>query len=306
MIRIGIVGADTRVGAELLRILLHHPDVEIITAHAPEKAGMAVASVHHGFIGEERIKFSSNFDATALDLAFLIKPIYSESDWVKLMADSPGLKIIRFPGAEISDMATSLPPVYGLSEIYRKPLVRGARMALVPGVIASPVLVALYPLARHLMVKGDLEISISAPADIITSDNIKKAEKEISENLKKIQSSFTGCVTVNAAPIDNERAMSLHLELPSSTSIDEILKIYDSIYDDHNFTFVVNFPVGTAETEGTEKVIISVSNPVAGRIALDIVADPRMRGSAGEAVHIMNLLFSLHEKTGLNLPASRW
>lgn len=49
-----------------------------------------------------------------------------------------------------------------------------------------------------------------------------------------------------------------------------------------------------------------MSKPERDTLRIHAVADPRMRGGAGEAVHIMNLLCQLHEKTGLALKASRF
>lgn len=307
MIKVGIAGADSPVAGELLRLCLHHPDVDIVTAYAPGKAGRPVSAVHHGFIGEERILFTSSFDATALDVAFLVAPLYSESDWMKLMADREQLKLVLFPGAMTEGMASALAPVYGLSEINRKPMVRGARVAVVPHPVASPLLVALYPLARHLMLAGNIDVKLWAPEDIITPASMASAVKETEDMLRRVQTSFMGTVSIHAAPSGSDRAMHLQLDLPIATGLEEIDKVYDSVYDDHNFVHIVHHTVGPAETGGTDKVVVSLSKPAGTDILrLDIVADPRMRGGAGEAVHIMNLLFSLHEKTGLDLKTCAW
>ena len=304
MIKIGIAGADTPLAGELLRIVSRHPDVDILSAYAPDKAGRPVSSVHHGFIGESKLNFTSHFDATGLDVAFLLRPIYSESDWVKLMADQPELRLILFPGTLGAAMATDSAPVYGLSEIYRKPMVRGARVVRIPDCIAAPALVALFPLALHLLLRGNLEINVYGPEDILTLDRVRQAEEEIRDQLARIQSSFTGNVVINASPVDSPRGLRLHMKLPVMISVEEALKLYDSVYDDHNFSHVVTYPVSTSEVEGTEKVIVSVSSSDDGMLTLDIISDPRMRGGAGEAVHIMNLLMGLHEKTGLDLKPS--
>lgn len=304
MIKVGIAGAESRTAAELLRLLVHHPDVDIVTLYAPEWAGRAVASVHHGFIGEPRLGFSSHFDATALDVAFLLRPLYSESDWVKLMADRPQLKLVVFPGAEMAAAGGMGSPVYGLSELNRKPLVRGARMAVVPNTIASPVLVALYPLAHHMLLDSQLTLEVEVPAQFATPDSLKAAKKEIEHHLGYLQGSFSGDVKVNVTESPRERAMRIRTSFPCAVGIDEIFKIYDSIYDDHNFTHIVSAPVDTKEIEGTDKIVVAAFKPDAGTLTLDIVADPTMRGGAGEAVHIMNLLFNLHEKTGLDLKSA--
>lgn len=307
MIKIGITGANKAMAGELLRLCQRHPDIEIVSAFAPGLAGRSIASIHHGFIGEEKIFLSSNFDATALDAVFLFEPLYSDSDWAKLMADCPSLRLIIFP--EASRIASGLrrTPVYGLSEMNRKQLVRGAREAVVPDSIASPVLVALYPLASHLLLNGDVEINLNAPADLLSSDSISNSEEEIKKVLSGVQTSFSGDISIVASPSVSERGMELKIRFKTPVAVEEIMKIYDSIYDDHNFTFVVtNTPISSIETEGTNKIIINVAKPSSDTLELTVVADPRMRGGAGEALHILNLLFGLHEKTGLDLKTSSW
>lgn len=306
MIKVGIAGADTKTAGEILRLCLHHPDVDVVTAYAPAHAGKSLSEVHHGFIGESRMNFSAAFDATALDVAFIMCPVYSDSDWAKLMADRPELRLIIFPGAE--KVADALPrtPVYGLSEIYRKAMVRGAREAIVPDSVASPVLVALYPLASHLLLNGDIDVSLSAPADLITPDRLKTSAAEIKRELSVIQSSFSGKVNLTAQDSGAPRSMTIKIRIRATVSVAEILKVYNSIYDDHNFTFVVTSSVTPEDVEATDRIIVSVTRLSSDELGLTVVADPRMRGGAGEAVHIMNLFLGLHEKTGLDLKTSSW
>lgn len=306
MIKIGITGGETKPAGELLRLAMHHPDVEVLTVHSPANAGRPLTAVHHGFIGEEKILFTSNFDASGLDIAFLLSPIYTSSDWAKLMADHPRLHLVLTPESAALSESLSADPVYGLSEMNRKQLVRGARMAMLPGAVATPVLIALFPLASHLMLPNTLSIKVEIPEDLITDRLKEDAQKEISGVLGKIQSSFTGTVDLHLQPNGSTRGIKVSTELDNSTDLKEIIRIYDSIYDDHNFTFLTTSPVDTAEVEGTQKVIVSFSHPTPGRLRIEAVADVRMRGGAGDAIHIMNLFFQLHEKTGLQQKVSRW
>lgn len=308
MIKVGITGAETKTAGELIRLLLHHPDVELITLYSPEKAGLPVSAIHHGFIGEPRLAVTSHFDATALDFAFLVKPVYNASDWSKFMSDNASLKVVLFPESASLGEALPMPPVYGLSEMNRKPLVRGARAAVVPDPVAAVSLIGLYPLAAHLLLNGDVRISVEAAPDVIAPDRIAMAIEEISNTLSIVQSSFNGKLDIAVADAGNvsERGMKIKMEIPITLPLDEVLKAYDSIYDDHSFSHVVTYPVDTKEVEGTQRVIISVSKPEADKLMLSIVADPRMRGGAGEGVHLLNLLCNLDEKTGLDLKTSTW
>lgn len=306
MIKIGLTGGETKDAAELLRLAIHHPDVEISTIHSPSNAGKSVASVHHGFIGEEKLLFSANLDATGLDVVFLISPIYSSADWAKLMADRNDLHLILFPDAASLAESFSTQPTYGLSEIYRKPLVRGERVAVLPPRLVSPVLVALYPLAAHLMLPNTIKIKIIAPEDILKDTDKERLTEELSMRLRNIQSSFNPAFDLSFESSDTDRGMRVAIEMTGSTALDEILRIYDSIYDDHNFTFMTTRPVGVEEVEGTHRVVLSLTKPDPETLRIEAVADARMRGGAGEALHVMNLMQHLHEKTGLEQKVSRW
>lgn len=308
MIKVGISGGETPMAGELLRILMHHPDVEIVAVHSPANAGRPIASVHHGFIGEERLLFTSAFDATSLDMAFLLRPVHSAGDWSKLMADSQTLKVVLFKeSVSLADGFLSS-PVYGLSEVNRKPLVRGARTAILPSPLASLALIALYPIAAHLMLPSRLQIDATLPAMISqeadTRQTADDAAAEILRQLSVVQTSFASAPEITISPSDHPRVMSMTVEMSGSLEIDELFKLYDSIYDDHNFTFMVPVDVSPKEVAGTNKCIISLSKPSADTIRIRAVADAGMRGGAGEAVHLMNLLFGLYEKTGLQLKTS--
>ena len=102
----------------------------------------------------------------------------------------------------------------------------------------------------------------------------------------------------------SDRVIRVRSTLPIGLSLDEVDRIYEGIYDDHNFTFVLHRRVEDKEVEGTNKCLVQVSKPSDGELAIEAVADGRLRGGAGEALHLMNLLLGLHEKTGLELKAS--
>lgn len=306
MIRVGITGAETAIAGELMRILLLHPDVEIVSALSPSLAGLPVASRHHGFIGEERLVFSSHLDVVDLDIVFLINSVFSANDWALMMSENKDLKMIIYPDCiHISD-ALSQTLVYGLSEINRKLIVRGARAALLPSPVASVILVSLLPLARHLMLPDNINVNVKLPVDLADTIDITEVSKEIGVQLSILQTSFSGNVNIAIHPTEDKRGMELNIELPFNASLEEGFKMYDEIFDDHNFTFTVSSDIEVSEVEGTEKIVISLSVPEEGMLRIKAVADSRMRGSAGEAVHVMNLMQGLYEKTGLAMKVSRY
>lgn len=104
----------------------------------------------------------------------------------------------------------------------------------------------------------------------------------------------------------SNRGLKVNIEVPCSLEINEIFKIFDHCYDDHNFTFMLASSVPGYEVEGTQKTLVTLQRHTDDKLTITVVADSRMRGGAGDAVHIMNLLFGLHERTGLYLKAHKF
>lgn len=299
MIRTVILGADTPDAGELIRILAMHPDIEMVCAQAPGLEGRPLTSKHHGLIGET-------------DLAFSTIPNPGKCDVILDFSESgePGMVQMlttRFPEAKVIRMARCAGTddndwVYGLPEINRKPLVRGASLATIPTPFASMALVALYPLALHLLLGDSISLDVEAPQVIMDINDTAAVSKEIETALGNAQLSFNGKVSLDVRPSTTRRSAMMHISLPISVGLEEIRKMYD-MYDDHHFAFAVINEVSPSEVAGTDKCVLALDKPDPDTLHIDVVADCRMRGGAGEAVHILNLMCGLHERTGLALKA---
>lgn len=306
MIRTGIAGADTPMAGELIRILVNHPDVELVSAFALGKVGRKVSSVHHGLEGEFDLEFSPDINPAQLDLIFI--DAHSEvADRFRMSTDRwPDLRIIDMSHCPSLDLE-ALDMEYGLPEINRKRLVRGCRRAVVARSVAAAAIIGLYPLARHLLLKGDIEVGYACARDIDTEEKIEMSRQEICEILRKTQNSFSGDVRMRR--IDEEvsdRGLKVTVDIPCTLDMEELFKLYSDLYDDHNFTFTLSRTKPGYEVEGTQKTLITLQKPAPGSLTVTVIADCRMRGGAGDAVHIMNLFFGLQEQTGLRLKAHKF
>lgn len=302
MINVGIIGADTPDGGELIRLLAMHPDVELMGAQASGLDGVPVSRVHHGLIGETDLRFSSTLDYARLNVLFVCSDVqFGVAEFTQMRIVRPDLKVIMLRAPKGIDMAGQ-GIVYGLPELNRKLLVRGATGAIVPTTFASMALVALIPFAMHLLLSGEIDIHISAPEAIIKVTDTEMLKAEIEEKLREIQRSFNGSVKISLSEAATRRSAKMTLRFPSALSQTNMLQLYD-VYDDHNFSFAVENPAGVSEVAGTNKIVVTVGRTDMGEADITAVADCRLRGAAGEAMHIMNLMFGLHEKTGLALKA---
>ncbi len=302
MIKVVIAGADSLEAGELIRILVNHPDVAIEGLIAAGHDGTPVTAVHHGLIGESAMTIDSSADFSKCDVLFVCGGAMAAPQLAALRETYPELKIIVL--SHPADIETDDEVyVYGLPELNRKKLVRGAKHAVVPRPAASLAVVSLLPLARHQLLKNNLDLKFWGPEDVIVTPELDAARSEIFDALRGVQIAFTNDVKVAPVHGHSRRGMMLEAEIDCDVDLAHLLEWYDE-YDDHNFAYAVTSPLTISETVGTERIVISLQKPTHSTLHITAVGDARMRGGAGEAVHLMNLLCGLYEKTGLALKAS--
>lgn len=301
------MGATSLQAGELIRLLINHPEVEIVALQAKDSIGRSAATIHHGLVGEEIVNISEIFSPEEVDILFIADNIEGKDTLINTFEQNwPEERLI-----DLSDTASttleSSPLSIGLSEINRKELVRTAKTAkiLPPVVVLS--LIGLYPVAAHLMLPKEIFLEVAAPEDIIEHLDKIKTESIIKSILSGIQKSFEdSIIEIHSQANTSERVMRIKITFKCEAELEEILKAFDSIYDDHNFVFTSLSEVEGREIEGTHKVVINVKKPSQDQCELEVVGDCRLRGGAGDAVHVMNLFFSLYEKIGLQLKPSRY
>ncbi len=163
-IRIGVLGASGYTGADLVRLALSHPRMEITALTANTHAGKAMAEVfpHLGFVALPRLTTIDDADWGNVDAVFCGLPHGTTQEITKaVLARYPGIKFIdmsadfrlRDPetykawyGNEHVALELQAEAVYGLTEHYRT-AIRDARLVACPGCYPTATLMALLPLA---------------------------------------------------------------------------------------------------------------------------------------------------------------
>lgn len=294
MIKTLITGAATAQAGELLRLLVHHPEVEIVGVVDQSMASRRVDDVHHGLIGDAcDLHFTADLPADKkIDVVFCFGP--------RPKGLGEAVKYIDL-GADAYDAYPEPPLTPALSEIYRKVLVRGARECLVLGPVETIAMIALYPLARNLLLRSPLTVDVTAANEEV----IRRSAAVMQYLLGRIQQSFDGEVQIRmrrATP--GLRAVIVDITVDCPLSLADLTHLYEELYDDHNFTWPIGRTPEARDVEGTNKCLIHLEKDVQGMTHITAAADGCLRGGAGEAVHAMNLMFGLYEKTGLQLKAS--
>lgn len=309
MIKVGLIGGDSKVAGEIIRLLLNHPDVDIKWIQSDRHVGSLVSDVRQGLIGE-------------CDLSLVERPRWNEIDVLfncchtgtaRVSLDQLGehgdtIKIIDLSG-DFRMAGDGNDYVYGLPELNRKAMVRGARKVANPGAFATAVELALLPLAKNLLINGDIHVA-AVSGDPLLADNVKLYNplnhshvEEIRQTLKSLQNSFNSKIEMVPMLGSLSRGLIAAVYLDCPLSLENLRELYDNYYDDHNFTFVSDKQVDLKDVANTNKCILHLEKH-GSRLLVTAVIDSMLKGSAGTAVHNMNLLFGLIERTGLALKPS--
>ena len=144
MIRIGIIGGAGYTAGELLRILLHHPKVEIVFVHSKSNAGAPVYTIHQDLIGDTQMQFSADWH-THIDILFLCLGHGDASVFMRENNLPESLKIIDL-SQDFRIRNETHDFVYGLPELHRS-AIKNANYIANPGCFATAIQLALLPLA---------------------------------------------------------------------------------------------------------------------------------------------------------------
>lgn len=325
MIRAGIVGGTGYGGAELLRLLSLHPEVEVcqVTSRDP---GRQVTEVHPTLRGVcDGLAFTKTdpdaLDPT-LDAVFLALPHGESSKVMDAVID-------RVKDARIYDLAqdyrTGWEPagwVYGQPEFFREQI-RTARRVALPGCFATAILLATLPMLRagydprRIIVDAKTGSSGSgASPKKLTHHPIRvstfKAYKVMSHQHETEIKATWGRVTTSRnlptltfVPQSTPLVRGIYAccyfvfegEPPVSTR-----GAYEEAYAGSPFVRLVDAAPNVHDVAGTNNADLFVKDEFGVTLVISAI-DNLVRGASGQAVQCMNLGFGLDEATGIRLPA---
>lgn len=310
MIRAAVTGGSLAVAGEIIKILINHPDVELAWVLEPAAEGALVSEIHKGLRGETYMRFCADADFNNADVLFLCSDIPGESAHFLAENDIPErIKIIDVSGDMLrsSTFADGDEWIFGLPELSRKPLVRGATKASVPPALTSAILLALLPLVKNHVQTSDIHVTaVVAEEDAEPGEALALIDLEDSEHviraLKSLDESFDANMTFMVITGGWHRGISVSIHTRVNCTEEEALAMFSDFYSDHSFTFLSESMPNLTEVAGTNKCIINVQK-VADRLVINAVIDDIIKGASAMAVHDMNLLFGLQERVGLMLKA---
>lgn len=321
MIKVGIAGGACDTAGELVRILTSHPDVELAWVYEPGFEGTPLTDLHRGLYGDTYLRFVAQPDVKEADVIFLCYNSPEESaEFLSTFNIPAEMRLIDFSDRFISEAFQSHPSpdaaahpgewVFGLPELMRKPLVRGATRAVVPSPIATAITIGLLPLAKAGMLTSPLTIAATVSLDngfagetvaLVDHESLDHCALALGSLLPEGKELPEMRIVITSAGWP--RGIVATAFFPSPAPLKEIEQVYDGFFNDHNFTFVTEEIPVLMDVVGTNKTLIHLDE-VSGMTTVTVVLDDSLKGSAANAVHLMNLIFGLQERVGLMLKAS--
>jgi len=334
MIRVAIIGASGYTGAESIRILLRHSEVELTYLTAlPEECG-AVEDVFPQFRGRCSMQIEP-LDLDKLsklaDVALCCLPHKVSMGFVPKLLDA-GLKVIDFSAdyrlkdvavyekyyAKHTDTENLKHAAFGLPELFRDQI-KGARLVANPGCFPTGAVLAIAPLLKKNLIETET-IIVNAVTGVSGAGN-KPSNKfhfpNMNENLfpygigthrhmpeiEQIAGDVAGKkVTVlfqpHAGPFDRGILSTVYCRPKANIGNEQLAKLYNDFYAGEPFVRVCKNAPAIKDVVGTNYCHI-FPTCVKGRIVSFSAIDNLVKGASGQAIQNMNIIFDLEETMGL-------
>ena len=156
MIKVGILGAAGYTGGELIRLLLNHPEAEIVFANSESNAGNLISDLHEGLIGDTDLKFTAQMPFDQVDVVFFCFGHGKSEEFLKEHQIPQRVKIIDL--AQDFRIKGDHDYVYGLPEINKEAIQQAQHVAN-PGCFATAIQVALLPAAKLGLITQDVAVN---------------------------------------------------------------------------------------------------------------------------------------------------
>ena len=319
MVRVGILGAAGYTGGELIRLLINHPQAEIVFANSESNAGNLICDVHEGLMGETDMRFTAEMPFGKVDVVFFCFGHGKSRAFLQEHTIPSHVKIIDL--AQDFRIAGEHDYVYGLPETHRQEISTCMHLAN-PGCFATCIQLGLLPALKAGIISGDIHtngITGSTGAGqkpgatthfSWRNDNISIYKTfthqhlhEINQTIHELQPQYDGQMFFIPQRGCFTRGIFVTSYARCNTPIEEVKAIYEDYYRDAAFTHVVSTSPDMKQVVNTNKALVYVER-YADQLLMVSCIDNLLKGAVGQAVENMNLMFGLPEDTGLRLKAS--
>lgn len=320
MIKIGILGGAGYTAGELIRLLLNHPEAEIVFVNSESNAGNKLADVHEGLLGDTDMSFTSAMPFDAVDVVFFCFGHGKSEAFLKEHAMPANVRVIDLA----QDFRLAAPGndyVYGLPELNKAHIV-SARHIANPGCFATCIQLGLLPAAKMGLLQSDVAVNAitgstgagqkpSGTTHFSWRNNNMSIYKafthqhvpEICQSLSQLQPSFGASIDFIPYRGDFARGIFATEVVKTQKPIDEIVEGYKEFYKDAAFTHYSDKAIDMKQVVNTNKCLVHCDK-YGDKLLVTSTIDNLLKGAVGQAVQNMNIMFGIDEKAGLRLKAS--
>ena len=328
MIKVGILGAAGYTGGELIRLLVHHPEAEIVFANSESNAGNLVADVHEGLLGDTDLRFTDAMPFDEVDVVFFCFGHGKSEAFLKEHAIPAHVKIIDL-AQDFRIAAPTHDYVYGLPEIHKEQISQCQHLAN-PGCFATCIQLGLLPLAKAGLLTHDVAVNaitgstgagqkpVSTTHFSWRTDNMSIYKVFTHQHLHEIRQSLTELqgsldVDVDFIPYRGDFARGIFCTevvkfdgeegTPTNPTAEQLADMYRTFYADAAFTHYIDKALDLKQVVNTNKALVHIDK-FGNKAVITCIIDNLLKGAVGQAVQNMNLMFGIDEKSGLGLKAN--
>ena len=334
-IKAGILGASGYTGADLVRLLAEHKNVEITVLTANSQADKEYGDIypHLAHLNLPTTQKIEDANFAQCDVVFcglphgtthdLIAKLPSHTKIIDLSADFRIRDIQvyeKWYGVEHTAKSLQAEAVYGLTEQYRDS-VKKARLVACPGCYPTATLLSLLPLAQKKLIKGE-DIIIDAKSGVTGAGRgIKQGTLfcELSDGMhpygvashrhapeieQEVSKAIGGNVIVNftphLVPMNRGELVTIYVKRENGVSHEDLLNGLKDTYKHEKFINVIDGIPQSRFVRGSNYCFIGAKEDrIVGRSIVVATLDNLVKGSSGQAIQNMNLMFGYDEDMGL-------
>ena len=328
MIKVGILGAAGYTGGELIRLLVNHPEAEIVFANSESNAGNPVADVHEGLLGDTDLRFTDAMPFVEVDVVFFCFGHGKSEQFLKEHTIPEHVKIIDL-AQDFRIAAPTHDYVYGLPEIHKEEICQCRHLAN-PGCFATCIQLGLLPLAKAGLLTHDVAVNaitgstgagqkpVSTTHFSWRTDNMSIYKVFTHQHLHEIRQSLTELqgtlgVDIDFIPYRGDFARGIFCTevvkfdgeegTPTNPTAGQLADMYRTFYADAAFTHYIDKALDLKQVVNTNKALVHIDK-FGNKAVITCIIDNLLKGAVGQAVQNMNLMFGIDEKAGLGLKAN--
>ncbi|ELR69617.1 N-acetyl-gamma-glutamyl-phosphate reductase [Fulvivirga imtechensis AK7] len=322
MIKAGIIGGAGYTAGELLRILVHHPEVNVAFVQSSSQSGKPVSTIHDDLIAETDLVFQK--EQGEADVIFLCQGHGKARTFLLENTVSENTKIIDLSQDFRHQANATLDNrqfIYGLPEL-NKNKIQSAENIANPGCFATAIQLALLPLAQSGLLTDEVHVHAvtgstgagQAPGETThfswRNDNVSVYKafehqhlKEITESITTLQKGFDQ--EINFIPMRGNFSRGIFVSAYTTFEgdIERAYELFGDFYSGAAFTKVTKTPLHLKQVVNTNYCFLHLAKH-GSKLLITSAIDNLLKGASGQAVQNLNLMFGLKENLGLQLKAN--